>query len=85
LRREGLMESLKLNAYLPADDLKRMVDEFHKLETTLVHPQRIIEDMRASRPAFQRFNGWLADHIVGIAGTMVFFYFLCLLMSAWAL
>ncbi len=79
------MTHRRLSSYQPVGEIERLVDEFHRLETTLVHPQRIIEDVRASRPAFQRFNGWLADHIVGVAGTMVFFYFLCLLMSSWAL
>jgi uncharacterized membrane protein len=50
----------------------------------LVHPAKVISGMRAERSAFQRFNGWLADHIVGLAGTMVFFYLLCVLMGAWA-
>jgi len=54
----------------------------HKEVTPLVHPQRIIERMRQERPVFGRFNGWLADHIVGIAGTMIFFYALCLLWPA---
>lgn len=50
----------------------------------LVHPAKVISGMRAERSAFQRFNGWLADHIVGLAGTMVFFYLLCVLMGTWA-
>ena len=32
-----------------------------------------------------RFNGWLADHVVGVAGTMAFFYFLCCMLGVWTI
>jgi uncharacterized membrane protein len=38
-----------------------------------------------AKPTFARFNGWLADHVVGLAGTMVFFHLLCVVLAAWAL
>jgi uncharacterized membrane protein len=79
------MPLFHLPPYRPLEDARRTVDHFHRLETTLVHPQRIIEEVRRNSPAVQRFNGWLADHIVGLAGTMFFFYFLCLLLGLWAL
>src|SRR5262245_51833852 len=79
------MESGHVHPYQPVDEVRRMVDEFHKLETPVVHPQRIIAEMRAGRPAFGRFNGWLADHIVGLAGTMVFFYVLCFMLGGWTI
>lgn len=79
------MDSRHLHPYQPVDEVRRLIDEFHKLDTPLVHPQRIIEGVRSQAPAFQRFNGWLADHIVGLAGTMVFFYLLCLLLAGWTL
>ncbi len=40
--------------------------------------------MRRERPLVGRLNGWLADHIVGLAGTMAFFYVLCLLLAGWS-
>jgi uncharacterized membrane protein len=61
-----------------------LVDELHDGPAHLVHPQQIVQAMRREQPAIDRFNGWLADHIVGLAGTMAFFYFLGLLMVGWA-
>lgn len=79
------MSSRHLHPYQKPDVVRHTVDRLHADATPLVHPQRIIEKMRDERPAFARFNGWLADHIVGLAGTMAFFYLLCVQMGAWAL
>ena len=79
------MASKHLHPYQPLDEVRRVVDRFHLPGTAIVHPQRIMEGMRAERSAFSRFNGVLADHIVGLAGTMLFFYFLCLLLGGWTL
>lgn len=78
-----MAHSLHLHPFRSTDDVKEMVD---RLAGTgpLVHPTRVLSGMRAERSNFQRFNGWLADHIVGLAGTMVFFYVLCIVMGAWA-
>ncbi len=79
------MSSVNVHPYRPPEDIRRLVDRLESETAALVHPQRVIQRMRAERPAAARFNGWLADHLVGLAGTMVFFYFLCLVMSAWSL
>ena len=44
----------------------------------------MLEDLGREAAAVGRFNGWLADHIVGLAGTMGFFYFLCVVMMGWS-
>lgn len=79
------MQSSHIHPYQTTDEVRHLVDRLHKLDTPLVHPQRIIEEARRELPAFARFNGWLADHIVGIAGTMLFFYLLCVIIFSWAL
>lgn len=79
------MKTTHLHPYRTAEEVRATVETLHKDVSPLVHPQRIIESMRRERPPLGRFNGVLADHIVGIAGTMVFFYFLCLLLAAWSL
>jgi uncharacterized membrane protein len=61
-----------------------LVEEVAGAGTSLVHPQQVLARLRAERSAFGRFNGWLADHIVGLAGTMGFFCVLALLMLGWA-
>ena len=48
-----------------------------------VHPQAVIRALRDAEPAIVRLNGWLADHIVAYAGTMAFFWLLCLVLLAW--
>jgi uncharacterized membrane protein len=78
------MPSIHLHPYRTAEEISATVESLHKEVSPLVHPQRIIESMRRERPPFGRFNGWLADHIVGIAGTMIFFYLLCLLLAGWS-
>jgi uncharacterized membrane protein len=67
------------------DDTREAIDRVHPAEHPVVHPQRVAAALRRERPALGRFNGWLADHIVGLAGTMIFFYALGLLIGGWAL
>jgi uncharacterized membrane protein len=68
-----------------ADSTARDVSRLHdEAASPIVHPQQILQLMRDEERQFGRFNGWLADHIVALAGTMVFFYVLCLLIAAWA-
>jgi uncharacterized membrane protein len=74
-----------LRPYPAAGEIAGTIDRLHKDVRPHVHPQRIIEEWRKEAPAFGRFNGWLADHIVGVAGTMLFFYFLGLLIAVWVL
>ncbi|GIW13686.1 MAG: hypothetical protein KatS3mg062_1125 [Tepidiforma sp.] len=50
-----------------------------------VHPQRVLAAVRREESAIRRFNGWLADHVVAIAGTMAFFHLLWALIAGWAL
>lgn len=78
------MSSWPFHPYRKPDEIRQMVDRLHREVTPVVHPQRIMEDLQKERAAFGRFNGWLADHIVGLAGTMIFFYLLCLLLAGWA-
>ncbi|MCX7616759.1 DUF1003 domain-containing protein [Tepidiforma sp.] len=49
-----------------------------------VHPQDVLESLRSEETAFRRFNGWLADHVAALAGTMAFFHVLWLLIVGWA-
>ncbi len=65
-------------------DVRSAVDRVYEGVTTIVHTQQVLESMRRERSSVARFNGWLADHIVGLAGTMGFFYLLCVAMGAWA-
>jgi uncharacterized membrane protein len=78
------MPSIHIHPYRSSEEIRRTIDRLHTGAEHLIQPQHILEAVRAERPAVGRFNGWLADHIVGIAGTMAFFYFLCLLMAGWA-
>lgn len=75
----------RLHPYRSPEEVRRLLERLHTGPAHLVHPQHVIAAMRRERPAIARFNGWLADHIVGLAGTMAFFYFLALLMAGWAL
>lgn len=70
--------------YRPPQEVRALVDRLHVGPAHLVHPQQVIQKMREERSSIGRFNGWLADHIVGLAGTMAFFYFLSALMATWA-
>lgn len=78
------MRTWHLHPYRSPQEVQRLVDALHAGPAHLVHPQHVVAAMRRERPALLRFNGWLADHIVGLAGTMVFFYALALLMAGWA-
>jgi uncharacterized membrane protein len=78
------MRRSRLHPYLKPEEVAGMVDRLHREVTPPVHPQRLLEELRREAPAVNRFNGWLADHIVGVAGTMIFFYFLCFLIAGWS-
>ncbi len=78
------MPSIHAHPYRKPSEIRQTVDRLQRDVSPLVHPQQILEDLRHERAAVGRFNGWLADHIVGLAGTMGFFYFLCLLMGSWS-
>ena len=73
----------KLHPYQASADISETIDRLHDPNAAIVHPQRIIEGARRERPQFARANGWIADHIVGIAGTMAFFYLLCAVLAGW--
>jgi len=51
----------------------------------VVHPQLVIEAIERERSQTGRFDSWLADHIVGLAGTMFFFHTLWLVIGGWAI
>lgn len=70
--------------YRTTQEIQALIERFHAGPGSLVHPQQVLEKMREERSSIGRFNGWLADHIVGMAGTMAFFYFLTVLMASWA-
>ncbi len=70
--------------YLTPNQVRQTIDRFEASGSHLVHPQEIIQELRREKTGIQRFNGWLADHVVGLAGTMVFFYLLCVLIASWA-
>jgi uncharacterized membrane protein len=78
------MPTFQLHPYRNPSEIRETVDRLRRDASPLVHPQEVLEDLRRERAAVGRFNGWLADHIVGLAGTMGFFYFLCVLMIAWS-
>jgi len=79
------MRSKRMHPYPTPSEVGGIVDRLHKDASPLVHPQVILHGLRAEEAAINRANGWLADHIVGLAGTMGFFYFLCILISTWSL
>lgn len=78
------MAETQLHPFRNPDELHYLVQQLHRGAPHLIHPQQILHEARQQRSALGRFNGWLADHIVGMAGTMAFFYFLAALMAAWA-
>jgi uncharacterized membrane protein len=78
------MRTWHIRPYLSPHEIRQLVNRLQRGPAHLVNPQQILEDARRERPAVLRFNGWLADHIVGLAGTMAFFYLLTLLMAGWA-
>jgi uncharacterized membrane protein len=73
-----------IHPYREPQEIHELVDRLRDGPAHLVNPQQVLQEFRNERSTFGRFNGWLADHIVGLAGTMVFFYFLSLLMFGWA-
>lgn len=77
------MTHRRFHPYRRPDEVQDIVNQHHDVAMPVVHPQRVIEKMRAERSQLSRFNGWLADHVVGLAGTMIFFYLLCLMLAAW--
>ena len=66
-------------------EIARIVDRLQEEVSPLVHPQRVIAGMRREAPAFNRANTWLADHIVAVVGTMIFFYVLCAVLGVWVI
>jgi uncharacterized membrane protein len=78
------MNHWRVYPYRSPEEVAALLDRLGHSAAPLVHPQRILAQLRRERSAIGRFNGWLADHIVGLAGTMAFFYFLCILMAGWA-
>ena len=79
------MSSRHIHPYQPPDEVRRIVDRLHAEVSPIIHPQQLLEKMRKEGSTASQFNAWLADHIVGLAGTMIFFYLLCVVISAWAL
>ncbi len=53
-------------------EISAIVEALHKEISPLVHPQLIIQGLRREEASIERTNGWLADHIVGVSGTMGF-------------
>src|SRR5450759_224262 len=78
------MPSMLTHPYRTPGEIRAIIDRLQRDTSPLVHPQQVLEDLRRERAAVGRFNGWLADHIVGLAGTMGFFYSLCVLMMGWS-
>ena len=79
------MRSRSVHPYRTPREIGAIVDGLQKEISPLVHPQLILHSLRSREPTINRANGWLADHIVGVAGTMAFFYFLCVLIASWSL
>lgn len=79
------MANWHVNPYRSPEEVTALLAEIHKGGEHLVHPQVVLHEIRQHRSGVGQFNGWLADHIVGLAGTMAFFYVLCGLMLGWGL
>jgi len=73
-----------LHPYRTPAETAAIIDRIQKAASPLVHPQLVLQGLRREQSSFNRANGWLADHIVGLAGTMLFFYFLCILIGVWS-
>jgi hypothetical protein len=58
---------------LDPDDVRREVDRVHASSALSCIPSGSQGAARRDEPG-ERFNGWLADNIVAVAGTMAFFY-----------
>lgn len=80
---EDTIHSWHLHPYQRPEEVQQLVERLRTSPADLVHPTQVAQALREERPVIGRFNGRLADHIVGMAGTMGFFYFLALLMLAW--
>ena len=78
------MRRRHIHPYRTPEETLHLVEHVYGEGVHLVHPQHVIRMLRQERPLIGRFNGWLADHIVGLAGTMGFFYFLSVVMLGWA-
>ncbi|WP_322795487.1 DUF1003 domain-containing protein [Tepidiforma sp.] len=65
-------------------EVAALIETYRDPAHAIAHPQHILAAMRREETAARRLNGWLADHIVAIAGTMAFFHFLWLLIAGWA-
>lgn len=78
------MHARQFHPYRTPQETQQLIERLHVGPAHIVHPQEVINELRKQRSGLGRFNGWLADHIVGLAGTMGFFYFLALLMLVWA-
>ena len=76
---------MRLHPFHHPDTIREMIATHHDATKTVVHPGEIIQSQRDAQTGFARFNGFLADHIVGLAGTMVFFYVLSILLFVWPL
>ncbi|KAA0238876.1 MAG: DUF1003 domain-containing protein [Chloroflexi bacterium CFX7] len=77
------MAKLWLHPYRSEQEVQAAIERLHRGRPHVVSTQRVLAGLRAEQPAIARFNGALADHVVGLAGTMAFFYLLCLVMGAW--
>ena len=78
------MSGQHIHPYRSRQEIQQIVERLHEGPAHLIHPQQVVQRLRQERSAAGQFNGWLADHIVGLAGTMAFFYFLTVVMAAWA-
>ncbi len=78
------MNASRGHPYKSPREIEQIIQRVHVGPPHLVQPQQIIQQLNQERSTIGRFNGWLADHVVGMAGTMAFFYFLALLMVSWA-
>lgn len=61
------------------------LERHHDPSLPVPHPQRILEAMERERSAVRRADSWLADHVVAVVGTMLFFHALWITIAAWAL
>jgi uncharacterized membrane protein len=69
----------------PPTETAALVSRHHRATAPIIHPQEILVAIERERPRAGRANAWLADHVVALAGTMVFFHALWLLIGGWAL
>jgi uncharacterized membrane protein len=74
----------ELEPYCSAETLCETIDRLHD-GSAVVDPQDVLSRLRRELPKFEQFNGWLADHIVGYAGTMAFFYLLMITIGGWGI